>query len=1081
MTGDFSRRSFDPAKGYTKVYLQQGRVQLDADWNDQTDINAHRMRILQRDLLGLEGAPLEHAGFSLVERGGLHFDGIDDLIEAGTDPGAFIKDLDPFTICCWVRPERKEQDPACLLSCYDQAGETGGWFLQIEPDGHISFQWVEQENGGNQAQRYLRGSVPARYDQLNHIAVCFDGTRTTIYLNAEPIAVSPRSAPLIAISKPLVMGARATTVGTDAYLAGDLCLVTLSDQALSRARIRLEMVGDPDPTINVAIWTFLEGKGDHVLEQVTDRRDWLGRGEADQKPSWLPRDIWIGPGRYYVAGLLCELPRVSRFSGQADLPGITLETALEEDGSYLAYLDAWEQMISPIEDPDLLEPALQGIETSVRARIVRQVRLCPLTQTATGSDPATVRAQMVALLNTQRPAGGMIARYVRGSRGLGNQLYRVEIHSSGVPWSYPRIGPDAEQSVEVTDISRSELRIELATNELMGEPWQPGQLIELFSTRTDLDKKPGPLATVIDVQDHALIVFPFPEGIDNLADKPRARRIAGFKWSRNNASRILPIESLDTSSMTITPGESPYWQDFTYGRCWVELGDDTSLLSDATTTLIQVEAQKNPPRFVAIQKWNQTIDPERHAFIRLWDQRGDDDSLRGGVVIEGSGPDAWQTIEHGLQVRFTEGYYRHGDFWEIPTRTLLENGLIWPRDSRGPSEVPARTRPRFQTPLALIEKRGEALSITDLRRFFGPMVAISERMRRISRDSGQEQQQGPVVGEEPGKGDEPARTDLVCLDRDPVPPSGFRFTGLTVKAEPWYRLPWPLPEHMTGSPVAMVAIEEDLLLFLDSGQLWRYRHETDTFTQCAPLPEPRTDFAACAWGGEIYVIGGRDIAGKLSRANEIYKPEENRWVRGDDLPRARSHLGLAVSEGRIYAIGGLRAGFFGLFRRATARVDVYDPMNDVWADAPPLKTARFGAGIACGTSEIYVAGGYRPSLFGFGRRETDRLEVFYQTTDAWVRADRLPRPCAHPALVVHDHELFLMGGTVRGMASSQHEILTIATESRRSGEPIPRATARPSLVPWNGRLILASGTRGLTELYQLTLDSRLYVHEPEQR
>ena len=38
MKGDFTRLTFQPEKHYSSVRLQQGRVQLDADWNEQADI-----------------------------------------------------------------------------------------------------------------------------------------------------------------------------------------------------------------------------------------------------------------------------------------------------------------------------------------------------------------------------------------------------------------------------------------------------------------------------------------------------------------------------------------------------------------------------------------------------------------------------------------------------------------------------------------------------------------------------------------------------------------------------------------------------------------------------------------------------------------------------------------------------------------------------------------------------------------------------------------------------------------------------------------------------------------------------------
>ncbi len=76
MRGDFSRSTFDPKQHYTTVRMQQGRMQLDADWNEQMDILLHLLRVQAQDLLGPYGAPARSAGFaiSLPERGGLQDD-----------------------------------------------------------------------------------------------------------------------------------------------------------------------------------------------------------------------------------------------------------------------------------------------------------------------------------------------------------------------------------------------------------------------------------------------------------------------------------------------------------------------------------------------------------------------------------------------------------------------------------------------------------------------------------------------------------------------------------------------------------------------------------------------------------------------------------------------------------------------------------------------------------------------------------------------------------------------------------------------------------------------------------------------
>ena len=55
MKGDFSRNTFSPKKNYHAVLMQQGRVLLDADWNEMVDIANHRHSLTMRNLVGEHG------------------------------------------------------------------------------------------------------------------------------------------------------------------------------------------------------------------------------------------------------------------------------------------------------------------------------------------------------------------------------------------------------------------------------------------------------------------------------------------------------------------------------------------------------------------------------------------------------------------------------------------------------------------------------------------------------------------------------------------------------------------------------------------------------------------------------------------------------------------------------------------------------------------------------------------------------------------------------------------------------------------------------------------------------------------
>src|SRR5947209_1901519 len=91
MKGDFSRQTFDPKKHYSGVLMQQGRVQIDADWNEQQAIQQYRIEAGTSDVVGPGGTPMndpvfQNSGFRIttdqdrkalfIRRGRYYVDGI---------------------------------------------------------------------------------------------------------------------------------------------------------------------------------------------------------------------------------------------------------------------------------------------------------------------------------------------------------------------------------------------------------------------------------------------------------------------------------------------------------------------------------------------------------------------------------------------------------------------------------------------------------------------------------------------------------------------------------------------------------------------------------------------------------------------------------------------------------------------------------------------------------------------------------------------------------------------------------------------------------------------------------------------
>lgn len=62
MKADISRQTFDSKRPYSGVLMQQGRVQLDSEWNEQQEIHQHRAQSDAREVIGPSGAPIGEGG-----------------------------------------------------------------------------------------------------------------------------------------------------------------------------------------------------------------------------------------------------------------------------------------------------------------------------------------------------------------------------------------------------------------------------------------------------------------------------------------------------------------------------------------------------------------------------------------------------------------------------------------------------------------------------------------------------------------------------------------------------------------------------------------------------------------------------------------------------------------------------------------------------------------------------------------------------------------------------------------------------------------------------------------------------------
>ena len=251
----------------------------------------------------------------------------------------------------------------------------------------------------------------------------------------------------------------------------------------------------------------------HINQSLT--QDLIGDSGAAKtgggfKIEGTDKDLTIAAGHIYVNGILCELEEPTTYTTQPDYPNPNPPL---NNGSFLAYLDVWERHITAIEDQKILEPALKGLDTATRTKTIWQVKLI--------STPKNLSESKVEewIKTWKSPDGGSLNQDSKGYltaatadgvspneekelvnpnkknyRGSENQLYRVEIHTSGdmntakFKWSrnngttVSAIDSIKGNTINLVNIGRDDL-----------QSFKVNQWVEILDEEQELKNEPGML------------------------------------------------------------------------------------------------------------------------------------------------------------------------------------------------------------------------------------------------------------------------------------------------------------------------------------------------------------------------------------------------------------------------------------------------------------------------------------------------------------------------------------------------------------------------------------------------------------
>ncbi|HXX74776.1 MAG TPA: kelch repeat-containing protein [Nitrospiraceae bacterium] len=181
-----------------------------------------------------------------------------------------------------------------------------------------------------------------------------------------------------------------------------------------------------------------------------------------------------------------------------------------------------------------------------------------------------------------------------------------------------------------------------------------------------------------------------------------------------------------------------------------------------------------------------------------------------------------------------------------------------------------------------------------------------------------------------------------------------------------------------------------------------------------PSPTKRTEVTAGTLSDKIYVVGGFEQPSlgnvlnlSITPSLEVYDPSTDRWTVKAPLPVGLHHVGLGVTGGRLYVIGGYKQSGLSVWQ-PVATVYAYDPATDTWAERASMPTARGALSVTVHDGKLYAIGGYDRNA------NSAAVEVYDPARNTWVSRAPLPTPRDHLASATVSGKIYAIGGRLNG-------------------------------------------------------------------
>ncbi|XP_067849060.1 kelch-like protein 13 isoform X2 [Heptranchias perlo] len=183
---------------------------------------------------------------------------------------------------------------------------------------------------------------------------------------------------------------------------------------------------------------------------------------------------------------------------------------------------------------------------------------------------------------------------------------------------------------------------------------------------------------------------------------------------------------------------------------------------------------------------------------------------------------------------------------------------------------------------------------------------------------------------------------------------------------------------------------------------YRYDPRYNKWKQMGSLNEKRTFFHLSALKGNLYAVGGRNVAGELATV-ECYNPATNEWTYATRMNEPHyGHAG-TVHGGYMYISGGITHDTF------QRELQCYDPESDSWSRKTDMSTVR-GLHCMCTIGDrLYVIGGNHFR----GTNDYDDVlccEYYCPISEQWTDIAPMLRGQSDVGVAVFNNNIYVIGG-----------------------------------------------------------------------